>query len=80
MGLRILSVGSLVADGYSVANLAVNGIASETMAHGILLVAGAVLVPAVLVAERLLSPVKEPTAEVARQLAGFEANFLPGRS
>lgn len=76
MGLRILSVGSLIADAVSVANLTINGIATETAVHGLLLIVGIVLPPAYYLAEQLLRRLERPSAEVARQLASFEKNYL----
>jgi hypothetical protein len=76
MGLRIFSIGSLVADSISVATLAVNGIGTDSILTGAALVGAAALPPACYVAGKLLRRLDTPTAEVARQLAGFDINFI----
>lgn len=75
MGLRAFSIGSFVADSISVATLAVNGIGTEGMLPAVMLIGATVLPTACCVAGVLLGRASQPTAEVTRQLAGFDLNF-----
>ena len=75
MGLRAFSIGSFVADSLSIATLAMNGFGTETMLPAVLLVGATVLPTACCLAGVLVRLTDRPTAEVARQLAGFDVNF-----
>ncbi|NLX96322.1 MAG: hypothetical protein GXY83_09100 [Rhodopirellula sp.] len=75
MGLRFLSIGSVVADTVSLATLALGGVSSEGAIGG-LIVAGATIFPFACIAARLVTrQLDTVTPEVAWQLAGFDANF-----
>ncbi len=76
MGLRLLSIGSVVADTVSVATLAAGGMGSEGLMNGLMLVAAAALPTACVIAGVILRRMDKPTLEIARQMAGFDANFL----
>lgn len=76
MGLRILSVGSLLADSASVVHLFTQDLTAASSVHSLLWVAGAVLPAASAVALYLWQHLEKPSVEAVRQLAAFEAHLL----
>lgn len=76
MGLRFLSVGSIVADAVSVAALAFGGAGTEGVISGLMVTGATVLPVACVLGGILLRRMEKPTVETVWQLAGFEANFL----
>lgn len=73
--LGSFSIGSLVADAMSAAPLAVQAVGGDTMVSASVMTAAALLPAACLVAGAILYRLERPTAEVARQLAGFERDL-----
>jgi hypothetical protein len=76
MGLRILSLGSLVLDTMSVGQLLLNGTGSQGLTTGGLIAAATALPLAAGVAHLLLRAWDPPTTEVIRQMEGFDVNYF----
>lgn len=72
MGLRILSLSSLLADSMSVFHLISQGLASVSSVQGLLWLAGTVLPTASVAAFCLVRHFSKPSAEALHQLASFE--------